>query len=221
MTKLAKKKSKINIALILKMICIFTMVLFIGSMFLDFWTYETISEEDHKNQVLYGIEPTPINLTISIFDYVWMTEKNERLFGDPEKDPDGLVNNYWTGEKISQNDIVGMPFLATVLIMFTMIFFLLNLNSVWPSIMSLIAGGYGLLALLQDKAGVYKPWSGTVQINEGNVLMPVWVDKAFTSGISYNLVLIAAGLLTAASLAVFVVWVIRVIKWFTVKKVRY
>lgn len=215
------KKSKFSVALILKLICILTMVIFIGSMFLDFWTYETISEEDHKNQVLYGIEPTEIDLTISIFDYVWFTEKNQRLFGDPEKDPDGLVNNYWTGAKISQNDIVGMPFLATVLILFTLIFFLLNLNSVWPSIMSLIAGVYSLLALLQDKAGVYKPWSGTVEINEGNVLMPKIVEKAYTSGISYNLVLIAAALLTVASFAVFVVWVIRVIKWFTVKEIHY
>ena len=219
------KKNKFGVAFILKMVCILAMALFIGSMFLDYWTFETISKEDHRNQVLYNIEPTPIDKTISIGEYLWMTEDNEDLFGDPDDDKQRLVNNYWTGEKISQNEIVNMPFYTTVLMMFALIFFLLNMKSVWPSILSLAAGIYALLTLLQDKAGVFKPFSGIakIEMTEGKGIFATkyFVEKPFTSGISYNLVLIAAGILTAASLAVFIVWVIRVIKWFTVKEVRY
>jgi len=217
------KKNKFGVAFVLKMICILAMALFIGSLFLDFWTYETYSKEDYRLMVLYDQDPEPIQKTISINEYVWMTKDCEDLFGDPESDPEAMrrVHNAWTDQWVHQNDIVGMPFISTVLILFALIFFLLNIKSVWPSILSLGAGVYALLALIQDKAGVYKPWSGTVTINKGNILMPEYVEKPFTAGISYNLVLIAAGVLTVASLAVFVVWVIRVIKWFTVKEVRY
>lgn len=221
--KLGKKTFPIEIDMIAKILCLVMMVAFVVCQFLPYWTFETISKEDKKLMVLYDQEVEPKQKTVSIAEAVWMIKDNEDLFGDPDDHPEKLVTNHWAGIDVQQNDIVGMPFLVMVCLFFGFIFFLLNKKNLWPCLFAMGAGGYSLLTLLNDPAKVFKPWKGDVRIVETDV----WGDiiseevKFFEAGITYNVQLIVSAALLATAFIAFVFWMIRVVKWFTVKEVKY
>lgn len=224
MNKLSEKKGKIEISMIAKIVCLVMMVVYLVCQFLPFWTFETISKEEKKQMVLYDKVVEPKEKTVSIAEAIWMIKDNEDLFGDPDDHPDKLVTNQWAGIDVKQNDIVGMPFLTMVMIFFGLIFFLLNKKSLWPCLFAMGAGGYSLLTLITDPAKVFHPFKGNVKVVK---LDPVWGDviseevKFFEAGITYNIQLIASAALLAAAFIAFVFWAIRVVKWFTVKEVKY
>lgn len=219
------KKKKFDFTWILKLLCIALMVAYVVCMFLPYWGFETYSKEDRRQMILYPDKATPEKqyTEISVADYLWFTEDNETLFLGLDKFNDGTVYNAWKGEPVKQNDIVGMPFVGTLLALFATVFFLLKKSSIWPSLMALIAGGYSTFMLMTDPAGVYKPWKGTAATFVGKTPFGIELGdlSPFEAGISYNIWLIASIALTVGAFVLFVLWLIRVIKWFTVKEIKY
>lgn len=223
MNKLGQKKIKIELAMIAKILCLVMMVAYVVCQFLPFWTFETISKEEKKQMVLYDKVVEPKAKTVSIAEAVWMIKDNEDLFGDPDDHPEKLVTNHWAGINVKQNDIVGMPFLTMIMMLFGFVFFLLNKKNLWPCLFALGAGAYSLITLLNDPAKVFKPFKGDIHV----VQTDVWGDiiseevKFFEAGITYNIQLIVSAALLAAAAIAFVFWMIRVVKWFVVKEVKY
>ena len=187
-----KKKKAFDYTIVLKIVCILAMVAFMFCQFLPFWQYDSYTEESYRNHILYGEPLEGETREISLADYVWFTEDHEDLFGEWDE---GLYN--FDGEQIKQNDITGMPFLATLLIAFGLLFFLWKAKSLWPCVFAVAAGAYAVIGYTTDAANVYK------------------------AGASYQYHLIASIVLLVAGVAVAVPWIIRIVKWFTVKKRHY
>lgn len=187
-----KKKSKFDLTMILKIVCVVMMVAFMVCQFLPFWTYETYTEENMKNHIIYDEPLVPIVGEVSLGEYVWRADKHDLMFGEYDE---GMKN--FNGDDLNQNDIVMMPFLVTLLIAFGLIFMLLSKKSAWPGLFTLVGGIYAIRKYLEDPADMYK------------------------IGETYNLHVAASIGLAVASLALVVVWLINVVKWFTVKKRHY
>lgn len=216
-----KKKAAFDYTQLLRWICVVLMVVFFACQFLPYYTYESVTEESHREYVLSGgkTELVKESRTISLADYVWLTETHEDLFGEFDT---GYYN--WEGEKFNQNDVIGMPFIATLLIAFGLIFFLWKKSSLWPCLFAIGAGGYATYMYLTDPAGLYKPFEGSAMRpdpNQVGIFAEMIQKDGFAGGISYTIHLVAAIALLVAGIAVAVPWVIRISRWFTVKKRHY
>lgn len=216
-----KKKAAFDYTQILKWVCVVLMVAFFVCQFLPYYTYKSVTEESHREYVLSGgkTELVEETRTISLADYVWLTEEHEDLFGEFDT---GYYN--WEGETFNQNDVTGMPFIATLLIVFGLVFFLWKKNSLWPCLFAIGAGGYATYTYLTDPAGLYKPFAGSAMRpdpNQVGIFAEMIQKDGFVGGISYTIHLVAAIALLVAGIAVAVPWVMRIVKWFTVKKRHY
>ena len=216
-----KKKAAFDYVQLLKWLCVALMVAFIVCQFLPYFQYESVTEESRREYVISGGKTELVAETrvVSMADYTWLTENHEDLFGEYDT---GYYN--WEGETFNQNDVTGMPFLATLLIVFGLVFFLAKGKSLWPCLFAIAAGGYATYAYLVDKAGVYKPFAGSAMRpdpNQVGIFAEMIEKTGFKSGISYNIHLVVAIALLVAGIAVAVPWIMRIVKWFTVKKRHY
>lgn len=187
-----KKKSKFDYTIILKILCVAMMVAFMVCQFLPFWSYVTYTEENMKNHIVYDEPLVPIETDVSLGEYVWRTDKHDIMFGEYDE---GMKT--FNGDDLNQNDIVMMPFLVTLLIAFGLIFTIFNRKKLWPCMFTLAGGILAVVRYLQDPSGMYK------------------------IGFTYDYHLYASIGLAVTSFALFVIWFIGVIKWFTVKKRHY
>lgn len=183
-----KKKDRKNLATITNIVCVVLMLVFFACQFLPFWTYETIELED-KNATILGLtdeEGEVIEKTVSLADYVWRTERHDDLFGKWNRMKD------FDGNKIVQNDIVAMPFIVTLLVVFGTIFSLMKPQSTWTFVFPLVSGVYATIAYL----------TGAI----------------YQTGQTWQIQLVAAIAMAVSGLVLAVQWGITVWKWFTVKK---
>ena len=150
-----------------------------------------------------------------------MTRDHDDLFGDWSE---GLYN--WEGEQFQQNDLVMMPFLVTLLLIFGLIFFAAKKDSLWPAWFAVFGGGYATITYLQDKTGLLKPFSGNAPryiIDDSNPLNITVEEiiKPFKGGMAYNVHLVLSVVILVLSLSILIPWFISVYRWFTVKKRHY
>ena len=189
MTNTTTKKTKMALPTILNIVCAVLMIVFFAVQFLPYWTYTTIEGAD-KTAALLGYtteEGEEVEKTISLAEYVWLTEEHEDLFGKWKKMQDPV-----TGEAFTQNELVGTPFICTLLIIAGVVFCLWKNTSTWTCLFALIAG------ILATKA---------------YLTMPV-----LATGETWLVHLIAAIAMLAGSLPLTALWGTKIYKWFTVKQ---
>lgn len=188
MSNKVNKKSKMAPATICNIVCAVLLVVFFACQFLPYWTYTTIEGAD-KTAAILGIateEGTEVEKTISLAEYVWLTEEHEDLFGTWKKMEDP------NGNAFVQNDLVSMPFICTLLVIAGVVFCLWKNDRTWTCLFSLIAGIYATYSYLT---------------------VPV-----LKTGHTWMIHLIVSIVLLVGSLPLTVLWVQKIVKWFTVKK---
>lgn len=182
MSNTVTKKSKKNLAQIFNIVCAAAMAVFLLCMMLLPW--RTFMKEELVDA---AADPIVYEDTISLGEYVWLTEENEDLFGGNWKRPVDPA----TGEEITQNQIVVMPFICTLMVIAGMIFCLWKSDRTWTCVFPLVVGGYGTFAFL------------TTPVLKGDSWLVLVILSAVTLVVSLPLVFL---------------WAKKVFKWFTVKK---
>lgn len=178
-----KKKNKVSLATIFNIVCVALMVAFLSvQLFTPFWTYETevfdITVTDKGDME---------KETVSLGEYVWFTREHKELFGH-WKNMSYPINGVET--PLTQNEIVTMPFVTTLLMIAGIIFCAWKKESTWTCLFAVISGAYATF---------------------GYLTTPI-----YTTGKSYIIHLIAAILLTVGSLPLVALWVKKIVRWFTV-----
>ena len=166
MSNTVNKKSKMSTITLFNIICAVLLIAFFVVQLLPFWTYTTIEGSD-KTAALIGLtveEGEEVEVTTSLAEYVWFTEEHEDLFGHWKRMKD------FNGDPLTQNEIVVMPFLCTLLV---------------------IAGAYATIAYLT-----------TPILQTGHT----WIVHLIVSIIVF-----------LGSIPLTILWVKKIIKWFTVK----
>ena len=141
---MSKNKKKLSLANICNIICVVVMLVFFACQFLPYWTYTTIEGAD-KTAALIGItteEGEEVTRTISLAEYIWLTEEHEDLFGKWKKMEDQ------NGNPFVQNDLVAMPFIVTLLIVAGTVFCIWKMDKTWTCLFTLVAGAYATIAYL-------------------------------------------------------------------------
>lgn len=125
--------------------------------------------------------------TISLSNYVWLTKNHKDLFGNWRK-----MSYTINGQEVplTQNEIITMPFITNLLMVAGLIFCIWKRESRWTCLFPLIAGAYATF---------------------GYLTTPI-----YTTGKSYIFHLIAAILLTVGAVPLTVLWVKKIVRWFTV-----
>ena len=189
MSNTVNKKSTMSMATILNIVCAVLLIAFFVVQFLPFWTYTTIEGSD-KTAALIGLtveEGEEVEKTISLAEYVWLTEEHEDLFGHWKRMKDPT-----TGEAITQNQIVVMPFLCTLLVIAGVVFCLWKNDRTWTCLFSLVVGAYATITYL--------------------------TEPVLKTGQSWLFHLIVSIVVLLGSIPLTILWVKKVIKWFTVKQ---
>lgn len=189
MSNTATKKNKMALPTIFNIVCAVLMILFFVVQFLPYWTYTTIEGAD-KTAALLGFtteEGEEVERTISLAEYVWLTEEHEDLFGSWKKMKDPT-----TGEAFTQNELVGTPFICTLLVIAGVVFCLWKNDKTWTCLFSLISGILATIAYLT---------------------VPV-----LATGETWMIHLIVSILMLVGSLPLAALWVTKIYKWFTVKQ---
>ena len=187
-----KKKSAFDFGLVLKILCVLVMVAWLVCQWLPFWHYTSISEQAKEDYILYGIEPEQIEKDVSLGLYTWRASKHKDLFGEYDE---GMEN--FEGEPLDQNDVVGMPALCTLLIVFGLVFFIANKKSLWPCLFPLSAGIYATYMYITDPS------------------------KTYHAGDTFQYHLIASIAMAVVAFVTMFPWIVSIVKWFTVKKRHY
>ena len=168
MSNTVTKKSKKNLAQIFNIVCAAAMAVFLLCMMLLPW--RTFMKEELVDAALDPI-----------------VYENEDLFGGNWKRPVDPA----TGEEITQNQIVVMPFICTLMVIAGLIFCLWKSDRTWTCVFPLVVGGYGTFAFL------------TTPVLKGDSWLALVILSAVTLVVSLPLVFL---------------WAKKVFKWFTVKQ---
>lgn len=188
MTNTVTKKNKVNLTTVFNIVCAVVLVAFFLVQFLPFWTYTTIEGSD-KTAALIGLtveEGEEVEKTISLAQYLWFTEEHEDLFGHWKRMKD------FDGNPLTQNEIVVMPFLCTLLVILGTFFCLWKNDKTWTCLFALIVGVYATITYL--------------------------TTPILQTGHTWIVHLIVSIIVLLGSLPLTALWVKKVIKWFTVKK---
>lgn len=188
MSNKVNKKAGVKLATILNFVCVALMLVFFASQFLPFWSYTTIEGSDKTAEILGIATEDGEEVTREISLAEYVWLTEEH---------EDLFGNWkrmkdFEGNELNQNSIVVMPFVCTLLILFGCVFCVWKNTKTWTCLFPLISGVYAVCTYL--------------------------TTPVLQTGESWIIHLIAAALLTAGAIPLAVLWVKRIVKWFTVKQ---
>ena len=187
MSTTVNKKNKMGKATIFNIVCAVLLIAFFAVQFLPFWTYTTIEGSD-KTAALIG-------LTVEEGEEVEVTVSLAEYLWFTEEHED--LFGHWKrmkdfdGNDLKQNEIVVMPFLCTLLVILGVVFCLWKNDRTWTCLFSLIVGAYATITYLT-----------TPILQTGHT----WIVHLIVSIVVF-----------LGSIPLTVLWVKKIIKWFTVK----